>query len=285
MIVLINIIMSGKLEKRNKERTPTSSEKEIVNNAKSDAIKNIYIPPNYPPVDPTASVPIGIYQKQRDIDLVEPEERVKKTKKTKEKAVLSLGEFNGDAQGDFPEAYGDHQVYRACRDLMLIFSLKERLARLACIKRTVEDQNPAPPYYSVPRTDVNQINLKVFAITICFQKVIPLATFYPPRSKISRFFHGMGTTSLHLFYLGSAVFFFFYQLQSNGEVAPQFSEKAPFSYFHRVLYTTHPLGSQLATMIMFSFGVGPDHSLFVNFLSILGDVTHGKRDITSRRCR
>ena len=103
-----------KLEKRNKERTPTSSEKEIVNNAKSDAIKNIYTPPDYPVVDPTASVPIGIYQKQRDIDQVEPEEKVKKTKKTKEKAVLSLGEFNGDTQGDFPEAYGDHQVYRVC---------------------------------------------------------------------------------------------------------------------------------------------------------------------------
>ena len=107
-----------KLEKRNKERTPTSSEKEIVNNAISDAIKNVYTPPEYPSVDPTASVPIGIYQKQRDIDQVEPEEKVKKTKKSKEKAVLSLGEFNGDAQGEFPEAYGDHQVYRVCRDLM-----------------------------------------------------------------------------------------------------------------------------------------------------------------------
>ena len=108
------------------------------------------------------------------------------------------------------------------------FFLKERLARLACIKRTVEDQNPAPPYYSVPRTDVNQVNLKVFAITVCFLKVILVATF---SSKISRFLHGMVTTSLHLFYLGSAVFFL-YQLQSNGEVAPQFLEKAPFSYFH-----------------------------------------------------
>ena len=181
-----------KLEKRNKERTPTSSEKEIVNNAKSDAIKNIYTPPNYPPVDPTASVPIGIYQKQRDIDLVEPEEKVKKTKKTKEKAVLSLGEFNGDTQGDFPEAYGDHQVYRVCRDLMLIFFLKERLARLACIKRTVEDQNPTPPYYSVPRTDVNQVNLKVFAITFCFSKSDPCCYFLSPSIKDITFFSWYG---------------------------------------------------------------------------------------------
>ena len=157
-----------------------------------------------------------------------------------------------------------------------------RLARLACIKRTVEDQNPAPPYYSVPRTDVNQVNLKVFAF-VCLLKVIFVATFYPPQSKITRFLHGMVTTSLHLFYLGSAVFFF-YQLQSNGEVAPQFSEKAPFSYFHHTLLTVqHPLGSQLATMIMFSFG--PAHSLLVNFISILGDVTHGKCDITSCRRR
>ena len=115
-----------KLEKRNKERTPTSSEKEIINNAKSDALKNTYTPPDYPSVDPTASVPIGIYQKQRDVDLVEPEEKVKKAKKAKEKAVLSLEEFNGDAQGDFPEAYGDHQVYRVCRDLMkFLFSQGE----------------------------------------------------------------------------------------------------------------------------------------------------------------
>ena len=108
------------------------------------------------------------------------------------------------------------------------FSLKERLARLACIKRTVEDQNPAPPFYSVPRTDVNQVNLKVFAITACFLKVIFVATFY---SKISRFCMVLLQPHCICFIL-AAQSSYFYQLQSNGEVAPQFSEKAPFSYFH-----------------------------------------------------
>ena len=71
--------------------------------------------------------------------------------------------------------------------LLYLFFLKERLARLACIKRTVEDQNPAPPYYSVPRTDVNQVNLKVFAITPCFQSD-PCFYFLSPSIKDITFF-------------------------------------------------------------------------------------------------
>ena len=102
-----------KLEKRNKERTPTSSEKDVVTtaeNAKSESSK--IAAQQF--ADPTAFIPLDnvtILKKQRD---VEPEEKVKKTKKSKEKAVLSLGEFNGDAQGDGPELHGDHQVY-SCR--------------------------------------------------------------------------------------------------------------------------------------------------------------------------
>ena len=97
-----------KLEKGNKERTPTSSEKEVItaDNGKSES-SNI---PAQQFADPAAFIPLDnvtILKKQRD---VEPEEKVKKIKKSKEKAVLSLGEFNGDAQGDGPELHGDHQV-------------------------------------------------------------------------------------------------------------------------------------------------------------------------------
>ena len=99
-----------KLEKKNKERTPTSSEKEVVTAEKSEA-SNIQAQQF---ADPAAFIPLDsdnvtVLKKQRD---VEPEEKVKKTKKSKEEtlSVLSLGEFNGEAQGDGPELHGDHQV-------------------------------------------------------------------------------------------------------------------------------------------------------------------------------
>ena len=100
-----------KLEKRNKERTPTSSEKEVVPAEKSESsnipAQQFADPASFIPLD-SATVTI-LNKKQRD---VEPEEKVKKTKKSKEKtlSVLSLGEFNGDAQGDGLELHGDHQV-------------------------------------------------------------------------------------------------------------------------------------------------------------------------------
>ena len=96
-----------KMEKRNKERTPTSSEKEVVTGDIGKSESSKIAAQQF--ADPTAFIPLDnvtILKKQRD---VEPEERVKKTKKSKEKAVLSLGEFNGDGEGG-PEVHGDHQV-------------------------------------------------------------------------------------------------------------------------------------------------------------------------------
>ena len=122
-----------KLEKRNKERTPTSSEKEVVTAEKIES-SNI---PAQQFADPTAFIPLDmdhvtILKKQRD---VEPEEKVKKTKKSKEKAVLSLGEFNGDAQGDGPELHGDHQV--AGRWYLEMFSNTEGGEGGLCIPQTL----------------------------------------------------------------------------------------------------------------------------------------------------
>lgn len=116
-----------KLEKRNKERTPTSSEKEVVPAEKSESsnipAQQFADPASFIPLD-SATVTI-LNKKQRD---VEPEEKVKKTKKSKEKAVLSLGEFNGDAQGDGPELHGDHQVAGGRDNLRLVGYLLNNLA-------------------------------------------------------------------------------------------------------------------------------------------------------------
>ena len=84
-------------EKRNKERSPTSSEKELVI-AENWKNKSSKLPAQHF-VDPTAFLTLDkvtILKKKRD---VKPEEKVKKIKKSKEKVVASMGEFNRDAQG------------------------------------------------------------------------------------------------------------------------------------------------------------------------------------------